>query len=108
MILAFDWTQLAQQIVIGLASGGVWATLAVALVLIYRSTGVINFAQGEMAMFSTFISWQLMQWGLPYWVAFVLTIAFYCGVVRVLATMKMDNEPYYKEVLKQYPIPGVA
>jgi hypothetical protein len=37
----------------------------------------------------------------------VLTIAFYCAVVRVLATMKMDNEPYYKEVLKQYPIPGV-
>src|SRR5580698_11452019 len=37
----------------------------------------------------------------------VLTIAFYCAVVRVLATMKMDNEPYYKEVLLQYPIPGV-
>ena len=38
----------------------------------------------------------------------VLTIAFYCAVVRVLATMKMDNEPTYKEVLKQYPIPGVS
>ena len=37
----------------------------------------------------------------------VLTIAFYCAVVRVLATMKIDNEPSYKEVLKQYPIPGV-
>ena len=36
----------------------------------------------------------------------VVTIAFYCAVVRVLATMKMDNEPYYKEVLQQYPIPG--
>ena len=38
----------------------------------------------------------------------VLTIAFYCAVVRVLATMKIDNEPTYKEVLKQYPIPGVT
>ena len=38
----------------------------------------------------------------------VLTIAFYCAVVRVLATMKMDNEPQYKDVLKQYPIPGVS
>ncbi len=37
----------------------------------------------------------------------VLTIAFYCGVVRVLATMKIDNEPYYKEVLQQYPLQGV-
>jgi len=34
----------------------------------------------------------------------VLTIAFYCAVVRVLATMKIDNEPQYKEVLKQYPM----
>lgn len=34
----------------------------------------------------------------------VLTIAFYCAVVRVLATMKIDNEPQYKEVLKQYPL----
>lgn len=37
----------------------------------------------------------------------VLTIAFYCAVVRILATMKIDNEPYYKEVLQQYPISGV-
>jgi hypothetical protein len=38
----------------------------------------------------------------------VLTIAFYCAVVRVLATMRIDNEPYYKEVLQQYPIPGIS
>src|SRR6266478_5184789 len=38
----------------------------------------------------------------------VLIIAHYCAVVRVLATMKIDNEPYYKEVLQQYPIPGVS
>jgi branched-chain amino acid transport system permease protein len=79
MLLAFDWTQLAQQIVIGLASGGVWATLAVALVLIYRSTGVINFAQGEMAMFSTFIAWSLVHHGLSYWGAFFLTVAISFG-----------------------------
>ena len=75
MLLAFDWTQLAQQAVIGLAAGGIWATLALALVLIYRSTGVINFAQGEMAMFSTYIAWSLVHHGLPYWAAFVLTLA---------------------------------
>jgi branched-chain amino acid transport system permease protein len=82
MPLAFDWTQLAQQTVIGLASGGIWATLAVALVLIYRSTGVVNFAQGEMAMFSTFIAWSLVHHGLSYWAAFFLTIAisFSAGV----------------------------
>ena len=84
MLLAFDWTQLAQQIVIGLASGGVWATLAVALVLIYRSTGVINFAQGEMAMFSTFIAWSLVHHGFSYWGAFFLTVAIsFAGGVTV-------------------------
>src|SRR5215208_2831091 len=82
MPLAFDWTQLVQQTVIGLASGGVWASLAVALVLIYRSTGVVNFAQGEMATFSTFIAWSLMN-HMSYWPAFVLTclIAFAGGVL---------------------------
>ena len=64
-----------QQVVSGIASGGVYALLALALVLIYRSTGVVNFAQGEMAMFSTFICWELLDRGVPYWVAFVLTLA---------------------------------
>ena len=41
-----------QQVVSGLASGGIFASLALALVLIYRTTGVVNFAQGEMAMFT--------------------------------------------------------
>jgi branched-chain amino acid transport system permease protein len=73
---------LAQQIVSGLATGSIFASLALALVLIYRSMGVINFAQGEMAMFTTFIAWQLVQQGLPIWAAFALTIvvAFVGGV----------------------------
>ena len=64
------------QVLSGLATGGIYASLALALVMIYQSTNHINFAQGEMAMFSTFISWQLMQWGVPYWVAFIVTLAF--------------------------------
>jgi branched-chain amino acid transport system permease protein len=72
----------AQQTVAGLASGGVYASLAVALVLIYRATEVINFAQGAMAMFTTYIAFQLMEWGLSYWPAFVATlgIAFVGGI----------------------------
>lgn len=64
-----------QQVVSGLASGGIYALLALALVLIYRSTGVVNFAQGEMAMFSTFVCWELLDRGITYWLAFVLTLA---------------------------------
>jgi branched-chain amino acid transport system permease protein len=68
-------TQFFQYIVVGLASGGVYATLALALVLIHRATGIVNFAQGEMGMFCTFIAWSLItHHGLPYWGAFFLTL----------------------------------
>jgi branched-chain amino acid transport system permease protein len=84
MILAFDWSQLAQQTVIGLSSGGTWALLALAIVLIYRSTGVVNFAQGEMAMLSTFIAWSLVHHGLSYWEAFLLTVVIsFAGGVAI-------------------------
>jgi branched-chain amino acid transport system permease protein len=74
--------ELAQQIVSGLATGSVFASLALALVLIYRAMGVINFAQGELAMFTTYIAWQLVQAGVPMWAAFLLTLvaAFAIGV----------------------------
>lgn len=74
---------LAQQIVSGLATGSIFASVALALVLIYRAMGIINFAQGEMAMFTTYIAWQLVQLGLPIWAAFGVTIviAFVGGVV---------------------------
>ena len=65
---------LLQQILAGLATGGIYACMALAIVMIYQAIDHLNFAQGEMAMFSTFIAWQLLQWGLPYWAAFVLTI----------------------------------
>ena len=59
---------LLQQILAGLATGAIYACMALAVVMIYQAIDHLNFAQGEMAMFSTFIAWQLMQWGVPYWV----------------------------------------
>ncbi|GGS71523.1 branched-chain amino acid ABC transporter permease [Planobispora rosea] len=64
-----------QQLVEGLGAGAVYASLALALVLIYQFTGIVNFAQGEMAMFSTYIAWQFTVAGLPFWLALVLTLA---------------------------------
>jgi len=66
-----------QQVVAGLGSGAIYAALALALVLIHRATGVINFAQGEMAMFTTYIAWTLTaNHGWSYWPAFAATLAF--------------------------------
>ena len=66
---------LVQQVVSGLATGGIYASLALALVMIYQATDVVNFAQGEMAMFSTYLAWSMLQAGLPYWVTFCATVA---------------------------------
>ncbi len=88
LVGAFTWTEFAQQIAAGVREGAIYAGLALALVIIYRSTRVINFAQGEMATFTTFIAWSLMNHGLSFWAAFpiVLAIAFTGGVAieRVL------------------------
>jgi branched-chain amino acid transport system permease protein len=62
------------QVVAGIATGAIYACLALSLVMIYQAIDHLNFAQGEMAMFSTFISWQMMQWGMPYWGAFIITL----------------------------------
>ncbi len=80
---------LLQQIVSGLASGGIYASLALALVLIYRATRVVNFGQGEMAMFTTFVAWSLAN-HLPYWAAFALTlvIAFAGGAALELLLIR--------------------
>ena len=84
-------SEFVQQTVAGLASGGIYATLALALVLIHRATGVINFAQGEMGMFSTYVAWSLIYTaGLTYWLAFglVLLISFGGGVAVYEAVIR--------------------
>jgi branched-chain amino acid transport system permease protein len=65
---------LLQQVMAGLANGAIYALMALAVVMIYQAIDHLNFAQGEMAMFSTFIAWQLIQWGQPYWAAFAITV----------------------------------
>jgi branched-chain amino acid transport system permease protein len=71
------------QVFAGLATGGIYASVALALVMIYQATHLVNFAQGEIAMFSTYIAWTLIEAGMPYWAAFFLTvaIAFVLGVL---------------------------
>jgi branched-chain amino acid transport system permease protein len=80
----------AQQTVAGLAQGAIFGSLALALVLIYRATEVINFAQGEMAMASTYIAYQLILWGFSYWAAFFATLAisFVLGVAIQLIIIR--------------------
>lgn len=87
---------LTNQILAGIATGAIYACMALAIVMIYQAIDHLNFAQGEMAMFSTFIAWQLMQWGMSYWTAFVATlvISFVGGIVIERALFKpLTNAP---------------
>jgi len=90
------------QLLAGLSTGGIYASVALALVMIYQATHHINFAQGEMAMFSTFIAWMLIQAGFPYWAAFGLTVAisFVMGAaLEVTVIRPMRNAPVLSVVV---------
>jgi branched-chain amino acid transport system permease protein len=71
-----------QQVISGIASGGIFASLALALVLIYNAMGLVNFAQGEMAMLATFVAFTLISHDVSYWIALPVTlvIAFAGGI----------------------------
>jgi branched-chain amino acid transport system permease protein len=82
-----------QQVVSGIATGGIYASLALALVLIYRAMGLINFAQGEFAMFTAFICWSLLQtFDLPYGVA--VLVAVLLGAAGAFAIERLVVRPF--------------
>ena len=85
-----------QQVISGLATGSIYAALALALVMIYEATDVVNFAQGEMAMFATYICWSMLNAGMPYWGAFFATVAlaFAGGVIIERVVIRpVENAP---------------
>jgi branched-chain amino acid transport system permease protein len=93
---AFLQDAFLHQVLAGLATGGIYASLALALVMIYQATHLVNFAQGEMAMFSTYIAWSLIQAGTPFWIAFAATVlfAFVFGVlIERLVIRPVEDAP---------------
>ncbi|PSH70099.1 branched-chain amino acid ABC transporter permease [Phyllobacterium brassicacearum] len=79
-----------QLLIDGLASGAIYASLALALVLIFRATRIVNFGQGEMATLSAYCAWQLCEWGLPVALSFLIVGAasFLLGVFVFRAVIK--------------------
>ena len=67
------------QLMNGIGQGVIYASLALALVLIYKVTGILNFAQGEMALVSTYVTWWFTDQGLPVWLAIVLSVVLSFG-----------------------------
>ena len=88
--------EFAQQVVSGIAIGGIFASLALALVLIYNAMGLVNFAQGEMAMLATFVAFALINRGMSYWFAFPVTLvlAFAAGIaIQRLVIKPVERAP---------------
>jgi branched-chain amino acid transport system permease protein len=85
-----------QLVVSGIATGGIFASLALALVLIYNAMGLVNFAQGEMAMFATFLAYSLVGRGISFWIAFPVTLvlAFAGGIaVQRIVIKPVERAP---------------
>jgi branched-chain amino acid transport system permease protein len=94
--------QFLQQVFSGLAAGAIYASVALALVMIYRATDLVNFAQGEMAMFSTYIAWTLVNAGLPFWLAFIITliVSFLGGMaIERVVIRPVENAPVLSAVV---------
>ena len=88
--------QFVQQVAAGLANGAIYALVALALVMIFVSTDHINFAQGEMAMFSTYLAWALGQAGLGFWPALAIAVAvsFIAGMlIERIVLRPLHNAP---------------
>jgi branched-chain amino acid transport system permease protein len=79
-----------QRLVDGLSEGSVYALIALGIVIIYRGTGHLNFAQGEMALFSTYVVYQFGEWGIPIGIAVVMGMAvgFLLGAVTEVAIVR--------------------
>ncbi len=94
--------ELIQQVLGGIATGAIYACIALAVVMIYQAIDHFNFAQGEMAMFSAFLTWQMIDWGANYWVAFFVCIAisFIGGVaIERIVFAPLHNAPVFTHIV---------
>jgi branched-chain amino acid transport system permease protein len=85
---------LLQQIMAGLANGAIYACVGLSVVMIFQAIDHLNFAQGEMATFSTYVAWQLIAWGASYWVTFIAVVAL--SFVGGLAIERVLFKPLHK------------
>ena len=76
-------TLFLERLISGLTNGSIYAILALALVVVFRATGTINFAHGELALFTTFVAWWLTTMSWPIWAAIgaALALGFLLGAL---------------------------
>ena len=100
-----------QLIVAGILTGGIYALVALGFVLIYKSTGIFNFAQGEILMVGAYVCWALIvQLGAPLWIGFVGTFLFAAClglIIERFALRPMIGQPLLAAIMITLALSGV-
>ncbi|RMG31307.1 MAG: branched-chain amino acid ABC transporter permease [Bacteroidetes bacterium] len=89
-------SDLIQLIISSLVAGSIYSLMALSMSITYKASEIPNFAQGEMAMLSTYIAYVMIAVaGYPFWVAFLgcLVFAFFLGVILEFAFIRRAKEP---------------
>ena len=88
-----------QLLLVGLSQGCLYSLIAIGLVLVYKATEQVNFAQGEFMMLGAFVGYQfIVLWGLPYWLGALLTLVFMGGFgygVDALVVRRLTGQPVF-------------
>ena len=98
-----NWTLLGQLMVNGVIVGTLYGVVAMCFVLIYKSTQVVNFAQGEFLLIGAWVCWALLvKFGLPFWAGFLVTLAFMFAfgvLLQVVVLRPMIGEPIISVIM---------
>jgi branched-chain amino acid transport system permease protein len=96
-------TLLIQLLVNGLIIGTLYGVVAMCFVLIYKSTQIVNFAQGEFLLIGAWVCWWLLtRWQLPFWIGFPITLAFmmvFGILLQVIVLRPMIGEPIISVIM---------
>ncbi len=95
----------------GLSMGAIYALLAVGFVLVFKSTGILNFAQGELAMLGAFFCLSfVMIFGMPYLAGFVLSLllgALIGALIEIVFFTRMVGKPMFASIMVTVGLAGV-
>ncbi len=105
-----NWPLVPQQIVTGILNGGIYALIALGIVLIFKSSEVFNFAQGQLVMLGAYVTWWFAGstesgkelFNLPLWAAVLLAavaMAFIGLLIERLSLRPMTGQPLLSIVL---------
>ncbi len=98
-----DWSLLLQLVLNGIIVGALYGVVAMSFVLIYKASQVVNFAQGEFLLVGAWACWWLLtSWQLPFWLGFLVTLAFmtiFGILLQIIVLRPLIGEPVISVIM---------